>query len=84
MWIRCFVLASETGTSTTLSLKSMTLTTPLANETFKPYDLTKELSSASKSREIPDPLNLSLWDLSKLPNPANLSLRLLYLSSKAL
>jgi len=57
---------------------------PVPKETLIPSVLIKAFKSASKSRVTPVPLNLSLWALIKEPKPANLSLKLLYLSSRAL
>lgn len=56
----------------------------MAKETFIPSDLIRAFRSASKSKVMPDPLNLSDCDLISAPKPENLSLRLVYLAYKAL
>lgn len=65
-------------------MKSITFTNPLTIETLIPSDLIKALRSASKSREIPDPLNLSVWALINAPNPPKRYFKLLYFNSRAL
>ena len=84
MWIKCFVLASETGTSTTLSLKSTTLTIPFAKEIPMFSDLAKALSSPSNYNEIPEPLSLSVCAFKSDANPAKRYFKLLYFNSNVL
>ena len=84
MWIKCLVLASWIGTSTTFSLKSIMFATPLITETSKFYPWRSWVRLLSYSNLTPVDRNFSIWVFIK-PEKANIwPLSLLYFYSRVL
>lgn len=84
IWIKCLVLASWIGTSTTFSLKSVKWRIPFTVETSRLSYLNKELKFDSYSNLIPCDLNFSNWVLTKPANELSWVLNLLYFYSTTL
>ena len=81
MWIKCFVLESWIGISTTFSLKSVKWRIPFTTETSKLSYLNNADKFDSNSNLMPWFLSFSNWVFTNPAKPLNWDLSLLYLSS---